>query len=223
MAAVGPAATDSCSVAGDDGTCDGTPNGGCGCVEGATVPCGPQTGLGICEAGVSTCVNGSYSQCEGAKFPQPRNCASPEDNDCDGRPDNSVDSTCTCLIGSVQPCGAHPGRDGNGQCRAGQQQCEAGANGATSRWGACNGAIGPAFTDSCAVRGDDANCDGVANGSCQCIAGQGNASCSQNPNASVCSSQGQCVPCQQPGDCSLVSGGRSFCQPGKMRSPARQR
>jgi hypothetical protein len=87
-------------------------------------------------------------------------------------------------------------------------------NNATSRWGACNGSVGPAFGDSCTVRGDDANCDGIPNGSCQCIAGQGNAPCSQNPNASLCNSQGQCVPCQQSSDCSLVSGGRTFCDRG---------
>jgi len=189
--------------------------GGCTCVEGATVPCGPEGDVGVCRRGVSTCVNGAFSQCEGAVFPAARNCASSQDNDCDGRPDNTIDNTCTCIIGDVQVCGEHPGKDGNGPCRAGQQRCQEGANNVTSRFGACSGSVAPAFSDSCSARGDDANCDGVPNGSCQCISGQGNAACSQNPNASLCNFQGQCVPCQQNADCSLVGGGRSFCDQGR--------
>lgn len=217
--AVGPAADDSCTAAGDDSNCNGAPNGGCSCIEGETVSCGPDTNDGICERGISTCVNGSFSQCQGAVFPARRDCRSAQDNDCDGRPDNTVDSTCTCIIGDVEACSTHAGRDGNGPCQAGQRQCDAGANNVTSRFGACFGSVGPAANDSCTTLGDDANCDGTPNGACQCIAGQGNRPCSQDANASLCNAQGQCVPCQQNAHCSLLSGGRRFCDRGRCILP----
>lgn len=217
--AVAPAQVDSCAIAGNDDNCNGTPNDGCTCVEGQTIPCGPDTDNGLCERGTSTCVGGAFSECQGARFPAPRDCRSPDDNDCDGRPDNTVDSICTCVIGDTQICGAHPGLDGNGPCRAGQQACEAGLNNATSRFGACSGVVNPLPSDSCARLGDDSDCDGVANGTCDCIAGQGNAQCSQDPAAPVCNGLGQCVACQADGDCALVSGGRNSCQRGLCSLP----
>jgi cysteine-rich repeat protein len=152
-------------------------------------------------------------------FPAKRDCTSPEDNDCDGAPDNTIDGTCTCAIGTSQACGAHPNRDGNGPCKPGQQRCEAGAQNASSRLGACSGAVGPALRDSCTTVGDDADCSGAPNTGCQCIAGQGNAPCSGDPNNSRCNSQGVCVPCQANTDCSLVSGGRNLCIGGRCAAP----
>jgi len=106
--AIGPGTSDSCSVVGDDSNCDGVPNGGCTCVEGATQPCGPNTDKGICQPGISTCRNGTFGSCEGATFAGTRDCASAQDNDCDGLPDNTRDSACPCAIGEVQACGAQP-------------------------------------------------------------------------------------------------------------------
>lgn len=212
---IGPSDADSCSVMGNDADCDGVPNGGCDCIEGTTVPCGPSTDLGICQRGTSTCVNGAFGACEGAVFSSARDCSSTLDNDCNGLPDNTIDATCACAIGSNQACGAHPGRDGNGACRAGTQQCQAAAGNASSRFGVCTDSVGPAQRDSCAELGDDADCDGVRNGGCQCIAGGGNAPCAADPNNSRCSPQGTCVPCQGDGDCSLVSGGRAQCVAGQ--------
>lgn len=217
--AVGPEEADSCTIAGDDADCNGTPNGGCPCVDGQTVACGPSTDNGVCQFGVSTCVDGAFGPCEGAVFPASRNCASAQDNDCDGRPDDTVDNVCTCVIGDTQVCGEHPGQDGNGRCRAGTRRCEAGPNNLTSRFGACMGSVGPAAQDSCAAPGDDANCDGIRNGGCACIAGQGNAPCAGDPRASRCNAQGQCVPCQSNADCSLVSGGRTACNAGVCIAP----
>jgi hypothetical protein len=68
--------------------------------------------------------------------------------------------------GSVQACDAHPGKDGNGICRAGAQLCVAGGGNSSSAFGACTGSVGPAPADSCAIIGDDADCDGVPNGGC---------------------------------------------------------
>jgi len=219
LGSVGPGSADSCSVAGDDTNCDGVPNGGCTCVEGAMQPCGPDTDVGICQRGVSTCINGAFGACQGAVFQGRRDCSSALDNDCDGRPDNTSDATCTCVIGAVQACGTHPGRDGNGPCRAGQQTCEAGAQNVASRFGACNGSVGPAQRDSCTAPGDDADCNGTANSGCQCVAGQSNAPCSGDANNSRCSPQGTCAPCQANADCSLVSGGRSVCSAGSCVTP----
>src|SRR6185436_17106228 len=115
---------------------------------------------GICRRGTQTCANGAFGQCVGAVFPGSRNCASAADNDCDGRSDNTVDAVCTCVTGSVQACGAHPGSDGNGQCRAGSQTCQAGANNQSSAFDACTGSVGPKALDTC-DRGNDGNCNGV--------------------------------------------------------------
>jgi Cys-rich repeat protein len=276
--AVGPTATDSCSVLGDDSNCDATPNSGCTCVEGVEVDCGTsnvgvcrlgrstcvnsqmttcsgavlptarscassadndcngtpdntiddrctcrvgvveacgapdEAGIGVCRAGQRTCVAGSdgssstWGACVGAVVPTPRVCTSSADNDCNGTPDNTIDTTCACVIGTVAACGLDPNLDGIGRCRAGQQLCVAGPNNSSAAYAACSGAIGPAAADSCTVAGDDSNCDGVPNGGCACVAGQGNAPCAGNPAAARCDATGACVPCAANADCSLVSG-----------------
>jgi hypothetical protein len=168
---VAPGQQDSCAVDGDDTNCDGINNGGCPCIEGEARPCGPSTDNGICQRGTQTCVDGAFGQCVGAVFPAARDCGSQADNDCDGVPDNTVDTVCTCVIGAVQACGTHPGRDGNGQCRAGSQTCEGRANDTTSTFGACVGSVGPALSDTCAPD-DDSNCNGLLNEGCACLNGQ---------------------------------------------------
>jgi len=216
---VGPSAGDSCEIPGDDADCDGSPNGGCSCVNGATVACGPSSDEGICQRGTSTCTNNAFGPCVGAVFPDRRDCTSALDNDCNGLPDNTVDATCTCEVGSTRICGEHPGRDGNGPCRAGAQTCVATNQSGSSSFNACTGFVGPDDSDSCTVFGDDADCNGVANSGCQCVAGRGNQPCAGNPNASRCNAQGQCAPCQANADCSLVSGGRNLCQNGVCNAP----
>jgi cysteine-rich repeat protein len=216
---VGPGAADSCEVAGDDTDCDGSPNGGCDCTDGASVACGPDTDDGICQRGRSTCSNEEFGACQGAVFAARRDCTSPVDNDCDGAPDDSIDATCTCEVGSTRACGAHSGRDGNGPCHAGTQTCVAGAQNASSSFGTCTGAVGPAQRDSCTIPNDDSDCDGTPNGGCECVAGRGNQPCADDPNNSRCDAQGRCVPCQGNTDCSLVSGGRNLCIAGVCSAP----
>jgi hypothetical protein len=210
---VGPGTTDSCTVPGDDTNCDNVPNGGCTCVEGQTMPCGPVQAVGICKPGLSTCTNGKFSACVGAVFPAKRDCTSSQDNDCDGKPDNTIDQTCTCAVGAVQPCNQHPGKDGNGACTSGRQTCQGGVNNASSNFTACSGGVGPAQRDSCSQVNDDSDCDGIKNGGCQCVAGNRMA-CADDPNNSRCTPQGSCAPCQVDADCSLVSGGRNSCAQG---------
>jgi hypothetical protein len=218
--AVSPGQADSCAIAGDDTDCNGTGNGGCPCIDGDTQPCGPATEEGVCQRGIQTCGNAQFGQCVGAVFPAARNCGSSEDNDCDGRPDNTIDNACTCVIGSVRACSAHPG-DGNGSCRAGSQTCQGRANDSTSGFGACIGSVGPA-PRNCGSQQDN-DCDGrpddTVDSTCQCNPGQGNASCRQDSTASLCNSRGQCVACQQNADCALVTGGRSFCDRGSCIVP----
>jgi hypothetical protein len=177
-------------------------------------PCSEHTedGVGLCQAGERTCVTGTdksssaFGACVGAVGPSPRRCNSSADNNCDGAADNTVDTTCACVIGAARLCQEHPGLDGFGRCKAGQQTCLAAADNSTSAYGACSGAVGPLAADSCTVAGDDSNCDGVANGACACVAGQGNGPCSGNPSASRCDATGACVACAANADCSLVSG-----------------
>ena len=168
---VEPTTADSCSAPGDDANCDGTPNEGCPCVEGTTRPCGPNSDAGLCEFGVSRCVGQLWTACTGATLPAARDCGSSDDKDCDGLPDNTIDSVCACAVGDTQVCGEHPGQDGKGRCQAGTRSCEPGLNGTSSRFGACTGSVAPLPADTCTVRNDDSNCDGVLNGGCQCIAG----------------------------------------------------
>lgn len=141
------------------------------CAEGATRTCGPDSAVGNCRLGKSTCLQGVWSECEGAVLPAPRDCSSEADNDCDGRPDNTVDDTCRCAQGAHDPCGTHPGFDGNGPCKAGQRSCVLSADKLSSDWGECTGAVGPG-KDSCSVAGDDTDCDGTPNSGCPCVEGQ---------------------------------------------------
>ncbi len=282
VGAVGPGTSDSCSVRGDDANCDGTPNGGCACVDGDVQACGFND-LGICQMGTSTCVDSRFGECVDAILPGARDCSSAEDNDCDGEPDDTIDSVCTCTVDAVEPCNTHPGLDGKGVCRAGQRRCEAGEDNETSTFGACTGGVGPALRnctlavdndcnglpdntidsvclcaigsqraceqhpgldgnglcragtqlcivganntgsqysaclgatgptgpDSCLVPGNDANCDGVLNGGCECIAGVG---CS-SPAAARCEASGVCAACAVDSDCAAIAG-RGICDAG---------
>lgn len=168
---VTPAPTDDCAVEGDDADCDGTPNSGCPCVDGDTQDCGPDTDLGQCQYGVSTCANSTYGECVGAVDRAPRECDSSQDNDCDGIPDDTLDDTCRCQPGDIRQCNQHPGFDGVGLCRAGNQTCELSDNGAQSDWGPCSGDVAPKASDSC-VEGDNSDCVGSANTNCTCLSGR---------------------------------------------------
>src|SRR5690606_26432609 len=88
---------------------------------------------------------------------------------CDEGPDNEdgrrgrSNTDCEiseCTTGEVRAC-AESGAQGN--CALGEQRCEGG------RFGECS--IEPESEDSCAVSGDDANCNGVPNEGCPCVEG----------------------------------------------------
>lgn len=122
---------------------------------------------GECRAGQRACDgDGRWGSCTGAVGPQNADDCSVAgaDNDCDGQPNEG----CQCEAGTSRECGTDIGA-----CALGAQTCEAG------QWGGCEGGIAPLDKDSCAVPGDDSNCDGVANGGCQCVgsASQGCGDC----------------------------------------------
>ena len=94
-----PRERDACSESGNDATCDGTPNGGCPCIDGETQPCGPPTEEGACTFGVSRCVDESWGECKEAVLPAAELC---NDDGIDENCDGSVNEGCTCLNRAVR-------------------------------------------------------------------------------------------------------------------------
>lgn len=169
-----------------DNDCDGQPDNSldaiCACVSGASEPCDEHTGLdgqGQCRAGLRTCVldevtrTTSWGACEGAVGPgAPDSCEPGNDTDCDGTPNEG----CSCVDGQTQPCGS---TTDTGPCQIGASSCEGGA------FGQCVGAVAPAPRDSCALRGDDSNCNGVPNEGCSCIDGE-TQPCGPDTDVGIC-------------------------------------
>jgi len=67
-----------------DENCDGTPNEGCECVNGAQSSCGSD--VGECVAGIQTCIDGALGECDGVVYPADEVCDG-LDNNCDGNID----------------------------------------------------------------------------------------------------------------------------------------
>lgn len=203
---VGPASKDSCDVSGSDDNCDGTPNGGCLCVNGATQACG-HAAAGICKPGVQTCASQQWGACVGNVEPTTRDCTSPKDNDCDGKADNTLDGVCQCASGTTQACGTHPGKDGVGSCKAGSQSCSLATNKSSSSWGTCSGSVGPAAADTCAPN-NDANCNNVQNEGCTCVNG---ATKTCDCGGSVTCTNGSWPACPTTGTTGLGCNSKTYC------------
>jgi hypothetical protein len=157
--AVGPAAADTCTPGNDD-NCNGVPNEGCHCVDGATESCGAALGaLGACAGGTTTCIGGAWGACSVSPA-KSDSCSVPgDDSNCNGLQNDS----CPCTAGQTATCGAKLGA--KGACAVGTATCNASGTGWT-----CS--VQPA-TDTC-VPGNDGNCDGIANdppGGCACLNG----------------------------------------------------
>ncbi len=215
---VQPAAKDGCTI-GDDATCNGRPNEGCACVDGATQPCGPAAETGICKRGTQTCTGAAWGACVGAVTTQPRDCTSSADNDCNGTADN-LDASCACPANTTGAC---PGNN-TGPCKSGTRTCVLATNKGSTSWSTtCTGAVLPAAADTC-DSGNDANCNGMPNEGCQCINGSppkacacGTQSCSNGKlGACVVSCSGStpvclnstCVGCTSDANC---TGARPSC------------
>jgi len=93
-------APEACNGIDDD--CNGTPDDGCVCIDGQAQSCytGPPgtQGVGVCQAGIQTCVTGQWGPCEGQVTPTPEVCDGVDD-DCNGATDEG-----TCPAGTT--CGA---------------------------------------------------------------------------------------------------------------------
>jgi hypothetical protein len=167
--AVGPGDADSCAP-GDDADCDGTPNEGCTCVDGATQPCGSDTNTGPCNIGTSTCVDGRFGPCIGAVAPASADSCSSrnDDSNCNGVPFDG----CSCANGETQSCGMTD----TGVCQLGTRTCVNGA------FGQCVGQVNPRSRDCRSPLDND--CDGrpdnVIDGVCQCSIGSSQA-CQTHP------------------------------------------
>jgi hypothetical protein len=97
------------------------PTGGPECVDGQMIECysgDPGTlGVGMCAAGVRSCVDGAWGACEDEILPVPEadDCYDGEDNDCDGAADCD-DDDCADAVG-CDSCGLDPPPPG-GVCPA---------------------------------------------------------------------------------------------------------
>lgn len=93
------ATTDTCE-AGNDANCNGSPNNGCECINGAKQECG--NGTGNCRKGEKTCTNGIWGSCVGGVTPQTSDKCSPvgDDANCNGVPNEG----CDCTPGATRAC-----------------------------------------------------------------------------------------------------------------------
>ena len=170
VGAVNKAARDCTSAADND--CDGLPDNTidvvCKCGSGSTQACGTHPGndgYGPCKAGSQTCVvasdktSSTWGACSGGVGPAAADtCVKGDDSNCDGTPNEG----CACVSTDAPRSCAAAGALGN--CAAGTQSCST-----AGQWGACS--IQPAAADSCAIKGDDATCNGKANEGCSCVTG----------------------------------------------------
>src|SRR5262249_30588308 len=147
-----PAAMDGCDIAGDDANCNGTGNDGCACAADDARLCSKAGAMGNCANGAQSCVSGKWGACSSLPAAADSCAVKGDDANCNGVPNEG----CECMVGDAPRACSSAGLRGN--CAAGTQMC---VNG---KWGACS--IAPAAADSCAVKGDDANCNGTPNEGC---------------------------------------------------------
>ncbi len=155
-------------VCGDgvDQDCDGTPDDGCACAEGAVVDCygGPRgtRDVGACRAGAQRCTAGVLGTCEGEVRPAADVCDASGDLDCDGRL-GCAEEACAGSVGCTELCAVVGDEDGDGLADCAAPICDgrpcgpAGASCVTGRC-ACPGGEGP---EARCADGVDDDCDGA--------------------------------------------------------------
>ncbi|MEO6603634.1 MAG: putative metal-binding motif-containing protein [Polyangiaceae bacterium] len=99
-----------------------------------------------------------------------------------------------------------------GNCKQGTQKCTGNA------WGTCQGGVEPAAQDSCAVQGDDADCDGLPNGGCACVGNQTTTcnDCGMKTCVPASRAWGSCAASQSPAStqCAMGAGSVQTCDSG---------
>jgi len=217
LGAVGPKAVDSCDVAGNDDDCDGVPNEGCTCVNGAKRACGTDTGS--CTAGQQTCVAHAWGPCEGEVKPLALDSCETAGNDdnCNGKPNDD----CPCVGTATDSC--------SGGC--GTKQC----NPAARSWGACTPAAsvcvsgtqvkdctdGGWVTTNCKYACDQDQCTGTcAPGTPRCLTGpERRQVCTDKGVWSTVETCGNGEYCENNGaDCVAPCAGKKLC-PGNLCAP----
>jgi hypothetical protein len=137
----------------------GSPSGVPICSESTTRSCATDGLMGNCAKGMETCVAGKWGAC-GISAQVADSCSvAGDDANCNG----AANEGCVCVGSTTRSC-ALDGLLGN--CAKGTETCVGG------QWGVCS--VVRQANDSCAVVGDDANCDGMPNKGCTCVTGATN-------------------------------------------------
>lgn len=179
---INPGETETCDS--KDNDCDSAVDEGCVCVDGATQPCGTDTGQ--CQAGIKTCSVGVWGACAGEITPTAEICDG-ADNNCDGQTDegcdNDNDDYCAC--GQTFAYGSNltatcPGTNTT-DATAIANTCDCKDNNAGINLAAaeiCDNGL----DDDCDGETDCADADCVANAACT-----GATTCSDNTQTNTCS------------------------------------
>jgi len=162
------------------------------CTNGAFTSCynGPAgtMGIGVCQSGTSTCVNGSWGSCEGEVVPTNEVCGDDIDSDCDGQPSNDCTGPCDdgdeCTVNDQWV---------DGVCMGIPNDCDDGLACtidicSSSGGGVCSFTIEP---NSCLI-GNTCAASGSSNGVCQyCDPAISQVNWSNRPDGTTCGSLGE--------------------------------
>ena len=149
-------------------------------------------GVGRCQDGIRSCIQGQYGDCAGQRLPAVEACdVDRVDEDCDGEINEAAEvggEPCVCVEGESRPCRGPE----VGACSFGQQVCRDNA------WDPCAGGRAPG-AEVCDAAAADEDCDGQANEDCDCDEGQEEA-CGDDVGACVsgvrrCNIDGQWGAC----------------------------
>jgi hypothetical protein len=118
----------------------------------------------------------------------------------DGPMDGPVEVP-ACSDGATRSCSTSGAK---GNCSRGFETCAGG------KWGTCS--IQPASADSCATRGDDANCNGTANDGCTCVVGDAARACSADGAKGNCAAGTEtCLNTGKWSACSILPASADSC------------
>jgi hypothetical protein len=152
-AMVNPAALERCD--GMDNNCDGITDPGCSCMIGMTRPCG--TDVGVCELGMQTCVDGTWSGCAGGVTGGAESCNGADD-DCDGMTDEGT--TVDCYPDPDMDDYAEMGAAATARCMCGSTETDRAPGALTTDCRPMDPAIHPGATELCDRLDQNCSIDG---------------------------------------------------------------